>query len=126
MKTVLLHYKKNILTKLLSTITIFNRFFVIVNTGEPEVFLDHNKSERFECRWSTVKIEKSPSIMLSGMENSVLGVWVAHGEGKFTFKNNKILKKLKENHCLAIKYTDDYGNPTERYPYNPNGSIGNI
>lgn len=63
--------------------------------------------------------------MLNGMENSVLGVWVAHGEGRFTFRNNEVLKKLKENHCLAIKYTDDYGNPTERYPLNPNGSTGN-
>lgn len=93
---------------------------------EPDVFLDHNTSERFECRWSTVKIEKSPSIMLNGMENSVLGVWIAHGEGRFTFRNNQVLKKLKENHCLAIKYTDDQGSPTERYPLNPNGSIEGI
>lgn len=62
--------------------------------------------------------------MLSGMENSVLGVWVAHGEGRFTFRNDEVLKKLKESHCLAIKYTDDHGNPTERYPLNPNGSTG--
>ncbi|XP_076232300.1 phosphoribosylformylglycinamidine synthase [Calliopsis andreniformis] len=92
----------------------------------PDIFLDHNVSERFECRWSTVKIDKSPSIMLSGMENSTLGVWIAHGEGKFTFRNNKVLEKLKENNCLAIKYTDDYGNPTERYPLNPNGSTEGI
>lgn len=62
--------------------------------------------------------------MLSGMENSILGVWVAHGEGRFTFKNNDILNKVKENNCLAIRYTDDYGNPTEQYPLNPNGSTG--
>nr|XP_003704098.1 PREDICTED: phosphoribosylformylglycinamidine synthase [Megachile rotundata] len=94
--------------------------------GKPDVYLDHNISERFECRWSTVKINKSPSIMLNGMENSVLGVWVAHGEGRFTFRNNEALKKLKDNHCVAIKYTDDYGNPTERYPLNPNGSTEGI
>ncbi|XP_043249233.1 phosphoribosylformylglycinamidine synthase [Colletes gigas] len=93
---------------------------------EPDIFLDHNVSERFECRWSTVRIDKSPSIMLSGMENSVLGVWIAHGEGRFTFRTSDTLKKLKENHCLAIKYTDDHGNPTERYPLNPNGSTGGI
>nr|XP_034190946.1 phosphoribosylformylglycinamidine synthase isoform X1 [Osmia lignaria] len=89
---------------------------------KPDVYLNHNVSEKFECRWSTVKINKSPSIMLNGMENSVLGVWAVHGEGRFTFKNNETLKKLKDNHCVAIKYTDDHGNPTERYPLNPNGS----
>jgi phosphoribosylformylglycinamidine (FGAM) synthase-like amidotransferase family enzyme len=47
----------------------------------PDVVLDHNLSERFECRFSTVRIERSPSIMLQGMEGCVLGVWVAHGEG---------------------------------------------
>ncbi|XP_043596349.1 phosphoribosylformylglycinamidine synthase isoform X2 [Bombus pyrosoma] len=96
------------------------------DTKQPDIFLSHNVSERFECRWSTVRIDKSPSIMLNGMENSVLGVWVAHGEGRFTFRNNEVLQKLKESHCLAIKYTDDYGNPTERYPLNPNGSTEGI
>ncbi|KOX70064.1 Phosphoribosylformylglycinamidine synthase [Melipona quadrifasciata] len=96
------------------------------DTKELDVFLNHNVSERFECRWSTVKIDKSSSIMLNGMENSVLGVWIAHGEGRFTLKNNNVLQKLKESHCLAIKYTDDYGNPTERYPLNPNGSTEGI
>ncbi|XP_014227740.1 phosphoribosylformylglycinamidine synthase [Trichogramma pretiosum] len=94
--------------------------------GEPNVVLDHNNSGRFECRWTTVKIENTPAIMLQGMEGSVFGVWVAHGEGKFTFRNNDILEKLKEQNCLAIKYTDDDGKPTEKYPMNPNGSIEGI
>ncbi|XP_078050163.1 phosphoribosylformylglycinamidine synthase [Augochlora pura] len=96
------------------------------NAEEPDVFLDHNLSERFECRWSTVRIDKSPSIMLKGMENSVLGVWIAHGEGRFTYRDDDTLKKLENNNCLAIRYTDDYGNQTERYPLNPNGSAGGI
>ncbi|XP_034937148.1 phosphoribosylformylglycinamidine synthase [Chelonus insularis] len=91
-----------------------------------DIVLDHNKSERFECRWSTVKIEKSPAIMLKEMEGSILGVWIAHGEGRFTFKNDQVLKDLKQNNCLAIKYTDDDGIPTEIYPMNPNGSVDGI
>lgn len=91
---------------------------------QPNVVLDHNQSERFECRWSTVRIEKSSAIMLKGMENSVMGVWVAHGEGRFTFKDDAVLKKLKERECLPIRYVDDYGKPTDVYPLNPNGSIG--
>lgn len=47
----------------------------------PDVFLDHNQSDRYESRFSTVKIEKSNSIMLKGMEGSVLGAWIAHAEG---------------------------------------------
>lgn len=94
--------------------------------AEPDIYLDHNISERFECRWTTVKIRKSPAIMLRNMENSVMGVWVAHGEGRFTFRNNNVLKKLKENNCLVMQYTDDQGNPTEQYPLNPNGSIEGI
>lgn len=43
----------------------------------PDISLEHNKSERFECRWSTVKIEKSRAIMLQGMEGSAFGVWVS-------------------------------------------------
>jgi len=67
------------------------------------ICLDHNLSERFECRWTTVRIENSPSIMLKDMQHSVLGVWIAHGEGRFTFRK-KILKTLEQNNCLAIRY----------------------
>lgn len=71
-----------------------------INEG---IYLDHNLSERFECRWSTVKIENSPSIMLRGMEGSVLGIWVAHGEGRFIFRE-ELLKSLERNNCLPIRY----------------------
>lgn len=47
----------------------------------PDVFLDHNSSERYESRFPTLRIDKSPSIMLKGMEGSVMGCWIAHGEG---------------------------------------------
>jgi len=49
------------------------------------VLLGHNESERFESRFVTVRIEKSKAIMFKNMEESVLGVWVAHGEGKIHF-----------------------------------------
>ena len=67
------------------------------------ICLDHNLSERFECRWATVRIENSPSIMLKDMQDSVLGVWVAHGEGRFTFRE-EVLKTLEQNNCVAIRY----------------------
>ncbi|KAK0172935.1 hypothetical protein PV328_006197 [Microctonus aethiopoides] len=92
----------------------------------PNVALTRNTSERFECRWSTVKIKKSSAMMLQGMEDTIMGVWIAHGEGKFQFKDNKVLEHLKNQHCIAIQYTDEDGNPTEIYPLNPNGSVEGI
>lgn len=49
------------------------------------VFLDHNDSERFECRFVSVKVSCSPAIMFSGMEDTVFGMWSAHGEGLFNY-----------------------------------------
>ncbi|KAG8223734.1 hypothetical protein J437_LFUL003640 [Ladona fulva] len=92
----------------------------------PPITLGHNDSERFECRFSTVHIYKSPSLMLKGMEGSTLGVWVAHGEGKFEFRNEDTFQNMELNGCLPIKYVDDDDNPTVNYPLNPNGSKGGV
>lgn len=89
---------------------------------EPDVALLHNKSERFECRWSTLCITDSKAMMLSKLKNSLLGCWVAHGEGRFSFRDKNILDNLKKQKCVALQYVDDDGKPTETYPMNPNGS----
>ncbi|XP_054707520.1 phosphoribosylformylglycinamidine synthase-like [Uloborus diversus] len=90
------------------------------------VSLVPNISERFESRFVSVKILKSPSIMLSDMENSVLGVWVAHGEGRFKFKNTDHLMDIKSKNLNPLIYVDDCGEPTMEYPMNPNGSVYSI
>lgn len=82
----------------------------------------HNTSGRFESRWSTVRIKSSPSIMLQGMQGSVLGVWTAHGEGKLSFPNPEILERVLGKGLAPVRYTGDGGLPTEKYPFNPNGS----
>ncbi|CAL1270868.1 unnamed protein product [Larinioides sclopetarius] len=92
----------------------------------PGVTLVHNKSERFESRFVTVKIEESPSIMLKDMENSTLGVWVAHGEGQFQFKSTDIFDHVMTNKLAPLLYIDDNSKPTTEYPFNPNGSVGGI
>ncbi len=81
----------------------------------------HNMSGRFESRFSTVKILKSPAIMLSGMENSVLGIWVAHGEGLAYFPDPQMLNEC-EFGLAPIRFVDDDSKITEAYPFNPNGS----
>ncbi len=81
-----------------------------------------NKSGRFESRFSTVKILKSPSIMLKGMEGSVLGIWIAHGEGRLYFPDEEMLKEVIQQNLAPLRYVDDKGEETEIYPFNPNGS----
>ncbi len=85
----------------------------------------HNKSGRFESRFSTVKILKSPALMLKGMENSILGIWVAHGEGLAYFPDKHMYNECE--HGLApVRFVDDEARITESYPFNPNGSPAGI
>ncbi|MBR4894667.1 MAG: phosphoribosylformylglycinamidine synthase, partial [Kiritimatiellae bacterium] len=76
-----------------------------------------NVSEQFEARYATIEIEESPSIFFKGMEGSRLPIAVAHGEGR-VWTDGFVPGKC------AAHYVDGRGNATERYPYNPNGSIG--
>lgn len=92
----------------------------------PNVAVSHNKSERFECRFTNVKIPKSNSILLKKMEGSVLGCWSAHGEGQFLFKSQEIFDKIKSTECVTLQFVDDNQQPTEVYPMNPNGSVEGI
>ncbi|KHJ46666.1 phosphoribosylformylglycinamidine synthase [Trichuris suis] len=91
-------------------------------TRPVEIFLDSNISGRFESRFSTVRIEPSPSIFFRRMEGFVLGVWVAHGEGRFNFSNDQALDVLEHHHLIPIRYVGERGEPTVLYPFNPNGS----
>ena len=85
-----------------------------------------NHSGRFESRFSTVKILKSPSLMLRDMEGSILGIWVAHGEGRAFFPDEGILKEVEEKGLAPVRYVDDDGEITMKYPFNPNGSVNGI
>jgi phosphoribosylformylglycinamidine synthase len=60
--------------------------------------------------------------MLKGMEGSVLGVWVAHGEGRFYCPEEKLLEEIIKMDLAPIRFVDDDGRITEDYPFNPNGS----
>ena len=78
-----------------------------------------NISEQFEARYATIEIEPSPSIFFKGMEGSRLPIAVAHGEGR-------VLAEGFEPGVPAAHYVDGRGQATERYPYNPNGSLGGL
>ncbi len=81
-----------------------------------------NTSGRFESRFVMVEVTESPAIMLKGMQGSVLGVWVAHGEGRAYFPESSVLEEVKRKRLAPIRFVDDDHRLTETYPFNPNGS----
>ena len=81
-----------------------------------------NTSGRFESRWVTVKVEKSPAMMLTGMEELVFGIHVDHGEGRLHFPNAQVRSRVIDQHLVPLVFVDDQGLATEKYPFNPNGS----
>lgn len=85
-----------------------------------------NRSERFEARYVTVEVLPSPSVLLKGMEGSRIGIPVAHGEGFADFSRTGQRAGVARKHLVALRYVDNRGKPTERYPFNPNGSAGGI
>lgn len=85
-----------------------------------------NLCERFEARYVTVEIVPSPSIFFTDMAGSRLPVPVAHGEGFANFEITGSRAALEQQGLVAVRYVDNYGAPTERYPLNPNGSPGGI
>ncbi|KAL7563251.1 hypothetical protein ACA910_015742 [Epithemia clementina (nom. ined.)] len=90
-------------------------------TQQPRLL--HNESGKFESRFVNVQIQpNSPSVMLKGMEGSSLGVWVAHGEGRFHFPDKAVLDRVEKDHLAPIRYVDDSNTVTMEYPFNPNGS----
>ncbi|WP_201577437.1 phosphoribosylformylglycinamidine synthase, partial [Psychrobacter immobilis] len=84
-----------------------------------------NKSARFEARTVNVKVERTKSILFKGMQDSILPIAVAHGEGYATLNTTEIDGMAKHGQ-LAMRYVDSQGHPTETYPLNPNGSLGGV
>ncbi len=92
----------------------------IPDTVQPRFI--QNTSGRFESRFATVRILESPSIFLRGMEGSVLGIWLQHGEGRAHFPDHTILDRVEAEKLAPVRYANDAGEPTADYPFNPNGS----
>lgn len=81
-----------------------------------------NTSEQFEARLVNVEVLESPSIFFAGMAGSVMPVVNSHGEGRVQFLRPEAAALVK----AAARFVDPCGNPTEVYPYNPNGSKGGL
>jgi phosphoribosylformylglycinamidine synthase len=85
-----------------------------------------NQSEQFEARLVMVEVTSSPSAFLDGMTGSRMPIAVAHGEGRVEFASGTSAKALSDNELVALRYVDNRGRETTRYPYNPNGSESGI
>tara|TARA_B100001287_G_scaffold97572_1_gene82059 strand:+ start:10208 stop:13891 length:3684 start_codon:yes stop_codon:yes gene_type:complete len=83
----------------------------LIESNNKSIPMAHNNSRKFESGYVTVNIQKSNSIMLKSLENTQLGIFVAHGEGKF--------ENLNGDFDIALKYS------SSDYPFNPNGSEKN-
>ena len=81
-----------------------------------------NRSEQFEARLSLVEVLDSPSILFNGMAGSRLPVAVSHGEGFADFSQRGDATAVHR----AMRFVDHAGQPTEAYPFNPNGSPGGL
>ena len=86
----------------------------LVNPAHPQkTKMLHNASGKFESTFLTVDILENESVMLKSLSGSKLGIWVAHGEGQFSFPY------AEDQYNIAAKYS------YSGYPGNPNGSMYN-
>jgi phosphoribosylformylglycinamidine synthase len=83
---------------------------------------ERNVSEQFEGRTVMVEVLDSPSIFFAGMAGSRIPIANAHGEGRAVFASDEARARA----VVALRYVDAQGQPTDRYPYNPNGSPAGI
>ena len=72
--------------------------------------MTYNDSKKHESAFTSVRIQKNNSVMLSSFEGSTLGVWISHGEGKFSLPYDE------NRYNIVGKYAYN------EYPHNPNGS----
>ncbi len=87
--------------------------------------LTENDRGRFEDRWVRVSYdEHSPCVFTKNLD--VMDLPVRHGEGKFVPATMDIYEAMKKKHLVPMRYVDEEGNPSEKYPANPNGSIEGV
>lgn len=89
---------------------LFIELGLINSNHEQKPKMLHNESGKFECNFTSVEIQENNSVMFNTMSGSKLGIWAAHGEGKFSFPYEE------DNYNIVAKYG------YEGFPANPNGS----
>ena len=80
-----------------------------------------NMSEQFEARVAMVEVQESDSLFFAGMAGSRMPIAIAHGEGRAEFASEDDIAELSAGQ-IALRFVNNYGDVTEQYPFNPNGS----
>jgi phosphoribosylformylglycinamidine synthase len=94
-----------------------------------EAALAPNRVPGFYCGWVRLVVDSPPdrSAFTRGMkQGEILPMPVAHAEGRFVSSLPRIHESLSDARRVVFKYCDRDGNPTERFPDNPNGSAGGV
>jgi phosphoribosylformylglycinamidine synthase len=81
-----------------------------------------NRSEQHEARFSLVEVLKSPSVLLAGMEGSVLPVAVSHGEGRAEFASPAAAAACAASGLVGVRYIHHDRSVATTYPANPSGT----
>ena len=81
-----------------------------------------NRSGQFESRVVMVEVLQSGSMLFADMAGSRFPVAVAHGEGRAVFPGPDSVQMLRDADQTSLGFVDNYGYPTDRYPFNPNGT----
>ncbi len=111
---------------------ICNGFQLLVKLGlvpalegkymEQQATLTFNDSGRFEDRWVDLQVNRQSNCVFTKDVES-LYLPVRHGEGKFVASDKSVIDTLKAGNQIVLNYVDpDTNEPTQKYPYNPNGS----
>lgn len=88
--------------------------------------LTHNERGHFECRWVTLKPQSQTCVWTRDLDE-LITCPIAHGEGNFVLSDPNDLHTLRDCDQIALIYTRENGLPAHAdYPFNPNGSIGDI
>lgn len=87
---------------------------LVVGGDEKQPKMLHNESHKFESGFVGVDVIKNDSVLLGSLSGSKLGIWIAHGEGKFS------LPYGEDKYNVVLKYSH------AGYPANPNGSDYNV
>jgi len=85
-----------------------------------------NRSEQFEARMVLVRVESSPSVLMSDMAGSHLPIVVAHGEGRAQFADARAQAACDASGTVVLRYLENDLSVADRYPANPNGSPNGI
>jgi len=84
------------------------------------------KVSGYYCTWVNIKNCSEKNVFDLCIEKNILRMPIAHGEGRFTTTDKRLVEELIENGQIAFRYCNEKGDVIDSFPFNPNKSIYNI